>query len=263
MSDGFPVSINDAQWQEILTTIAKLSDHAPFWVRIVSIAAPTFLAFILGLASALFLDHLKSRRESRKLLHERDTKELTQLNIVSTAMAFNLETLIHFVMDQIIPHYRDSHSAEDSVISVRTIEQFREFSADLDIKYKAMVTKSPEPYFLEIDFFKEIPFVLAKDPELLKRSGWMVELMRDLKSNLRDRNERINSGGLTNTSGGMTLDDLKEHIRIQAVIGNAEVVHSQQLFEHILAICKSLEQRVGDYKHVQGPHLKVSPPDGF
>jgi hypothetical protein len=37
-----------------------------------------------------------------------------------------------------------------------------------------MMARCPDPYFIEVELFKEIPFIVAKDPNLLKLSGWIL-----------------------------------------------------------------------------------------
>jgi hypothetical protein len=50
-------------------------------------------------------------------------------------------------------------------------------------------------------------------------------------------------------------------VRVQAMNGNAEVVHCSQLIQQTQAICRKLRTVVEKYKHVPGPHLKVEPPE--
>jgi ABC-type sulfate transport system permease component len=82
MSADAPVLISPSQWRELVTTVSGLGDHQALWLRIITSAAPTFLAFVLGLISAFFLDWQKTRRENRKAIREREEKELSQLNVV-------------------------------------------------------------------------------------------------------------------------------------------------------------------------------------
>ena len=258
MSAEVPAQISASQWHELVTTVNGLGDHQALWLRIVTAAAPTFLAFGLGLVSAFFLDWQKTRRENRKAIREREEKELSQLNVVSTAMGFNTEALQHLAMQQVLPHYKASHAAHAFLEQVTTAEQAQNFGRAMSQQFSGMTTRCPEPYFIEVDLFKEIPFVLAKDPELLKLSGWATNFIRELKNNLRDRNEAIGKGGDGN---GLVFPELVEFVRVQAMISNAEVVHCLQLIQQIQAICRKLRIVVEKYEHVPGPHLKVEPPE--
>ena len=94
------------QFQRLLASIEALSDHAPYWKQFVITALPIFLASVLGFATALLLDRLKTRRENQKVNQERLEKELARPSGASTAMGFNIEVLIHTVFQQILPHYK-------------------------------------------------------------------------------------------------------------------------------------------------------------
>jgi hypothetical protein len=201
----------------------------------------------------LALDWLKTRRENQKLSRERQEKELTQLNVVATAMGYNVEVLLHIVMQQILPHREQSHAAAAALRAVENnAAQLRAFGESMHSKFTHMTTRCPEPYFIELEYFKEIPFVLAKDPELLKLSGWMVNYTRALKDILSERNKRIDA----NVAEGLDIQALEEQIRIQAHIGDTEVINSLMLFEQFQAI-KIME----GYKNVSGVRLKVVDPE--
>ena len=76
------VSFDDAQLQKILAAIDGLKAGALSWQRFLALAAPVFLGAILGFAFAFFMDWLKTRRDSRKLIRERQETELAQLSSV-------------------------------------------------------------------------------------------------------------------------------------------------------------------------------------
>ena len=65
------VTFDDGQLQKLLASIDALEDHAPYWKHFLITAVPIFLASLLGLATALLLDSLKTRRELRKGVSER------------------------------------------------------------------------------------------------------------------------------------------------------------------------------------------------
>ena len=73
------VSFDDAQLQKILAAIDGLKAGALSWQRFLALAAPVFLCAILGSTFAFFMDWLKTRRDSRKLIRERQETELAQL----------------------------------------------------------------------------------------------------------------------------------------------------------------------------------------
>ncbi len=224
-------------------------------------AIPVFLAAVLGVATGFFTDWLKTRREDRKVSRERQEKELTQLNGAATAMGYNIEALLHIVMQQILPHYERSHAA---FAALRAAEndtlQLREFVETMHSEFTAMMTRCPEPYFIDLEFFKEIPFVLAKDPELLKRSGWMVSYTRALKELLSERNNRIDIATSSNAAESLDFQVLEEQIRVQAHIADGEVINSLMLFEQFVAICKKLKKVTESYKKEFGVRLAVGFP---
>jgi hypothetical protein len=223
-------------------------------------AVPVFLAAFLGFALGLFTDWLKTRRENRKLSRERQEKELTQLNGAASAVVYNIEILLHIVMQQILPHREQSHAAAAALHAVENnATELRAFSKSMHSEFKYMMTRCPEPYFVELEFFKEIPFVLAKDPELLKRSGWMVSYTRTLKEILSERNKRIDMN--VGTAMDLDFEALEEQIRIQAHIGDTEVINSLMLFEQFQAIRKKLEKIAEGYKNVFGAHLNIVLPE--
>jgi hypothetical protein len=174
-----PVSISDAQLQRILDSN---------WEIVIPVFVSAFLAMFVG----IILEYFKGYRERKKVSVERQKRELTQLNVAATAMGFNIESLLHIVMQQILPHHERSHAAFVALHAVENdTAKFRMFFENMHIEFTAMMTRCPEPYFTDLEFFKEIPFVLAKDPELLKLSGWMVSYTWALKQLLSERNKRI------------------------------------------------------------------------
>ena len=224
-------------------------------------AVPVFLAALLGVGAALFMDWLKTRRENRKAARERREKELTQLNSAATAMGYDIEALLHIVMQQVLPHREQSHAAAAALHTAENnAAQLRAFVKSMNLEFPAMTCRCPEPYFIELELFKEIPFVLEKNPELLKRSGWMVSYARALKEIISERNKRIDIATRANAAGISDIQVLEEQIRVQGQIGNTEVINSLMLFEQFIAICKNLEKITESYKDVSGAHLKVGFP---
>ena len=269
MSDPAPIAMSNPQWQSILQAVNALGDHTPYWEHLLTQAAPVFLGSLLGIGSALLLDALRTGRENKKALVdrqekdaaellEREQRELAQLNLVSTAMAFNLENIQHIAMQQVLPHFYDSNKALSEIQSFTSTEQIMKFGATMSAKFRGMMTKVPETYFFELDFFKEIPFVLENDPEILKFSGWMKSFTNELKNNFTERNTWIEAAG---NPRGLPVPELLESVRVQAEIAKAEVVHTFQLFQQIIAICAKVRKVVEKYEHVKKAHLKVEAPE--
>jgi hypothetical protein len=164
-------------------------------------------------------------------------------------------------MQQVLPHHKQSHAAVSAILAVRsgaiTIQQFDEL---LHSEFLPVVMRCPEPHLIEVELFKEIPFIVAKDPELLKLSGWVGTFTRNLKNILSERNRLIDLA----TLGKEALDFgmVERQVAAQAAIADREIVDSFQLFEQTLAVCKKLETVIGqNYIDVFGPKLKVQPPD--
>jgi hypothetical protein len=229
------------------TTVIDLLDH---WQTVVAVLIALLAAFIT-LAVTL-------TAESRKAYRERQKKELTQLNGISTAMGYNLEALWHIVTQQLLPHREHSHAA---LAALRPLEnntaQLHVFVETMHPEFPAMTTRCPEPYFIDLEFFKDVPFVVTKDPELLKRSGWMVSYARALKELISEQNRRIDIA--TNTSledhnrRNVDFQVLEEQIRVQA----HEIITSLFLFEQLVVICKKLKKLTMTYKKKFGVRYTV------
>jgi hypothetical protein len=235
------------------TTIVDFFDH---W--------QTLFAGLIALLAAVIAVILTLTAESRKAYRERQEKELTQLNGAATAMGYNIEALLHIVEQQILPHYEQSHAA---LVAMHTTEnntaQLRVFVETIDSQFTAMMTRCPEPYFIYLEFFKDIPFVVAKDSELLKRSGWMMFYAQALKELISEQNRRIEiaervSLDFKNLEEQIRVQaNLDEQIRIQANIAQSEIINSLMLFEQFIAICEKLEKLTKSYKKKFGERLAV------
>jgi hypothetical protein len=255
------VSFDDAQLQRILAAIDGSKDGVLSWQRFLALAAPVFLGAILGFAFAFLMDWLKTRRENRKLTRERRETELARLSGVMTALGFNIETLTHTALQQVLPHHKQSHAAVAAVLAVRNgTMAVRQFEDLLHSEYRPMMTRCPDPYFIEIELFRDLPFVVAKDPELLKLSGWVPAHMRDLRNILSERNKIIDLATLGKEP--LDFEMIERQIATQATISGIEVVNAFQLFQRLIVVSKKLEAIISrDYKDVVGPKLKVQPPE--
>jgi hypothetical protein len=186
-------------------------------------AFPVVLGAVLAMGVSAFTEFLKTRHEYRQSARERQEKELTQLNVLTSAIVYNVEILLHVVMQQILPHHEQSDKAAAALRAATTAEQQRVFAESVYSNFTGMMTRCPEPYFVEVNVFKDTPFVLTKDPELLSLSGWMVSYTRLLKDALSERNKRIDIATSESAAKGLTIPELEEQIRIQRHLGDIEV----------------------------------------
>jgi hypothetical protein len=255
--------VTDEQLQEVLATISHLRDGTSFWQHFLVSAGPVFFGAVLGLAFGFGTDWLKTRRENRKLSRERQENELAKLSGVMTALGFNVESLIHTVMQQVLPHHKQSHAAVVAMSAVRNntmdVQQFHRL---LHSEFRQMMERCPEPYLIDVELFKEVPFILVNNPDLLKRSGWILAFMRNLKFILNERNRIIDLATLGKDALNLDFDMIERQAETQAAISNVEIVNCFQLFEQTLAVCKEMETIIKqDYKDVFGPKLRVQPPE--
>lgn len=250
-------ALTDAQLQKIIAAINNLSDRSPFWKP----AIPIFLAALLAFVFALLLDGLKTRRENRKVARERSEKELSLLSGANTAIAFNIEALIHTTMQQIMPHYHQSHAALAMIEQVKADPtKLPLFDKLLHSEFAPMMTRCPVPYFSEIDFFKELSFILSKDPELLKILSWVITYIFDLKLILNERNKLIDRATI-DIKEDKNFDMIERDIVTQTHISSIEIVNAHQLFSILLAASKKIETIIVEhYKSVTGAKLKFQAP---
>ena len=256
------IQLDGGQFQKLLSALNSLVDHAPFWKP----AVPIFLASLLGLGSALFLDWLKTRRENRKATRERLEKELAQLSGANAAIAFNIEVLIHTIMQQIMPHFAQSNAAVEAIkkLQKNNPAQLQAFDNRLHTEFEPMMQRCPDPYFIEVDFFKEFSFLLMKKPQIIGLAGWIATYMRNLKAILAERNRLIDHATLGVAKEGLGIPALERSIATQATISDIEVINAYQL----LKILDDTSQKIADvilndYKTVVGAKLKIQKPEIF
>jgi hypothetical protein len=100
-----------------------------------------------------------------------------------------------------------------------------------------------------VGFFKELPFIVEKDPELLKQTGWLISQSRDLATAIKNRNSHIVAAMHTTTEqGGLKFAELDSMLHLQTSIANSECITSLQLFELFLVMEKKLEAINDTYK---------------
>lgn len=245
---------------QIVDAIKSLKTTASYWDQLFDKAIPVFLGALSGVAVWLITDSLKTWREKSKASFEREKKELSQLNVALTAMSYNIESLLHIAMQMVLPHRNQSHAAEEVALSITTPLELKAFAESVNDTYAAMITRCPEPHFVELEFFKEIPFILEKDPEILKISGWAVSYTRALTSILRERNKHIDMITINAPRDGFKFDEMKFNIHTQAHLGNMEVINLLQLFYSILAMSRRLAKLIEGYDAKLGTRLRVVNP---
>jgi hypothetical protein len=257
------ILIDEEQLPKVLTAIDRLKDDTSVWQHLLVSAAPVFFGAILGLAFGFGTDWLKTRREHQKLSRERQEVELAKLSSVMTILGFNVESLLHTVMQQVLPHYKQSHAAIAAVSAVKNnTMDMQQFDGLLHSEFRPMMARCPELYLMDVELFKEVPFVLANDPELLKHSGWILAFTRHLKFVLSERNKIIDLATIGKNAFDIDINMIERQAETQAAISDAEIVNCFQLFEQILAVCKRLENVIRQsYKDVVGPKLRVQPPE--
>ena len=97
-------------------------------------------------------------------------------------------------------------------------------------------------HFIEWDFFKQTPFIVEKDPELLKQTGWLTSQSRELATALQNRNRHLmDARNATTQQGGLSTSQFRSMLHLQTTIADAECLIALQLFELLLDIEKRLE----------------------
>jgi hypothetical protein len=156
------ITIDDSQLQKLLASIDALGDQTS-WKHLLVTALPIFLAALLGLGTAWLLDWLKTQRQNKKVVRERLEKEPALLSGTNTAIGFNITTLIHAVMQQILPHYYKSKSG------VATIEALhagsidpKQFNDRMHSEFQPIMRRCPIPYLEDVNLSRDLPFLLKK-----------------------------------------------------------------------------------------------------
>jgi hypothetical protein len=250
------------QFQKLLAAIEAIRDHAVNWNQLFITALPTFLATflasILGFATALLLDWLRTRRDNRKVARERLEKELAQLSGASTAMGFNVEALTHIVYQQILPHYE---AARDVLLLIERVKENdslarQKLNTLFFSKYQSLIMmRSPALYLMETDFFKDLPFITGRDPEALKLSGWILTYTNHLRGILTERNKQIDIVTNTGTQQHQDIEAIERAVETQESISKTEIVNVYLLLAEIKEMSVKLEQII---KNTIVKYLEVS-----
>jgi hypothetical protein len=80
----------------------------------------------------------------------------------------------------------------------------------------------PEIYFVEVDFLRKMPFIVKKDPSLVKDTGWLVGRTKEINSTVHDRNRYIETAREVAFSqkGGINFWQLDSILQIMTSIAN-------------------------------------------
>lgn len=251
-----PVSLSDEQLQRIVSSIDALKPGSGIhWETVI----PVFVSALLAMCVGIALEYFKSHREAKKSDLKKRKDELTEINIATIALGYNLELLLHFTFQNILPHYEHSQAAYEALKLVPHSEpEIAAFIHSLG-NYPHMMMTAPELNFLEHDFLAKLPFVISKEPELLKQANWLIHLSRVLRRHLYDRNSQIE---LARSQGlkGVTFPAIESAIQVQASLANTECVTVLSVIEQIPMMTQMLEQVGRSYKNAGKLSTLIPPP---
>jgi hypothetical protein len=238
------------QLQKIVSSIDALKPgDGIHWETVI----PVFVSALLAMCVGIALEYFKSHREAKKSDLKKRRDELTEINIATIALGSNLELLIHLTFQNIIPHYEHSQAAYKALKLVpRSEAEIAAFMQSLG-DYPHMMMTAPELNFLEHNFLAKRPFVIGKEPELLKQANWLTHLSRVLRRYLYDRNSQIE---LARSQGlrGVIFPAVGSAIQVQASLADAECVTILSVIEQIPMMTQMLERVGGSYRR-SFPHL--------
>jgi hypothetical protein len=133
---------------------------------------------------------------------EKQQREVAQIKVAIAGIAFNLESMLHAVFQNLLPHHEQSHVAYKELQTTKGDgDRISQFAISL-YKYPTLMMTCPEMHFVEWDFFKELPFLVEQDPELLKQAGWLLRRAREINKAISDRNSYIQAAINLNASQG-------------------------------------------------------------
>lgn len=255
-----PIAFSDAQFQKLLASIDALKASGGVeWKTVV----PVFLSALSAMCVGILLERYKSRRERIKSAEKKAKDELTAINVATVAMSTNLELLIHYAFQNVIPHFEASEAAyQESLQAPNLNEEIGKFVHSVQGKYPHIMMTVPELNFLEHDFLTNLPFVIANTPELLQKGNWVTHLARVLKKHFDDRNRQVEIA-CREASQGAFFPQIKSTIQIQSSIGVAECVTILQLLEQVKGVGDILERVGRSYDKKAGTAKKIIPPDAF
>ncbi len=251
------MTLDPTQFQQLLAAITPHGGGWRQWMPVLAVPVSAFFAMLVGIR----LEMYKTSREQKKRARENLEKEVSQINVAVIGIAYNIETLVHIVFQNILPHYKQSHAAYKALHQVKSdSNKLTEFFISLH-KYPALLMTSPEIYFVEVDFFREMPFIAEKDPNLVKDAGWLVGRTKEMNNTLRDRNRYIEAarGATFGQGGALNFWQLDSILQTMTSISNKECMISLEFFELFLRIGQQLEALNETYK-IDAKKSKLIPP---
>jgi hypothetical protein len=253
------ITFSDAQFQKVLAFLESMKpNNGIHWETVI----PVFLSAFLGMCVAIAIEHYKARRERLKAEEKRAREELIEINVATIAMSTNLELLIHFTFQNIIPHFEDSHAAYQAGLQVANInDEMGNFVHSVQGRYPHIMMTVPELNILEHDFLGQLPFAIGKAPELLQKGNWFIHLSRVLRKHLQDRNRQIEIA-YREALKGAYFNEIMGVIQTQDAIAIAECVTTLQLIEQTQIIIQILERIGRTYKNA-GNLSTVIPPEAL
>jgi hypothetical protein len=255
-----PTALSDAQFQQLLGSLHALKPHGGVqWTTVV----PVFLSALSAMCVGIALEHYKGRRERLKAAEKKAKEELTAINVATVAMATNLELLIHYTFQNVIPHFEASHAAYQESLQVPNLnEEIDKFVRSVQGRYPHVMMTVPALNILEHDFLAHLSFAIADAPELLQKGNWFGHLARVLRQHFDDRNRQVELA-YREALKGVYFNEIKSTLQIQESVGIAECVTMLQLLEQIQLIGNILECVGRAYGNKVGQAKKLVPPDAL
>jgi len=250
-------SLSETQFQKIL---AAINARQQGWWPVASVFVSALLAMIIGIV----LERFRGWRDRIKTVREKQEHEIQQINVVISGLVFNIELLLHVALQNILPHYRDAHAIAKRVDDAgEDDERIHQIIVSLN-RYPSLFMTCPTMYLIECDFAKELPFVIERDPEMVKHSGWLVTGVREIKDATARRNRNIEDATSVpaHREGAQNLYSFKSVIRMQASIANTECIVAAQLFEVLIRLARSLV-KINDGYTIPAKKSKFTLPDAF
>jgi len=247
------------QFQKLVASLEALkSSGGIHWEGVV----PVFLSALSAMCVGIALEHYRGRRERFKTKEKKAKEELTAINVATVAMSTNLEILIHYTFQNVIPHFEESDAAYQASLQVPNVnEEIGKFVHSAQGRYPHIMMTVPELTILDHDFLTHLPFVIADTPELLQKGNWFSHLSRVLRKHFEDRNRQVEIA-CQNAMKGAYFNEIQNTLQMQQSIGAAECVTTLQLLEQIKQISDILE-RVGRTYTAVGKPKKIVPPDAL
>jgi hypothetical protein len=254
------ISLTETQLEKILSAISGLHPDGWWqWLPVVSVFVSALLAMLVGIG----LETFKTWWSAKRLAEERQRKEISSINVAISGITYNIETLLHAAGQHVLPHYEQSHKAFNALCEAGNDAQKLAKLISTLPAYRALMTLCPEIHFIEWDFLKELSFVVERDPELLKKSGWLTSFSRALHAATRSRNEVIRSArDLTLKQDGLKLGEVRSTLQLQTSIADAECLNASQLLDMLIDVEKRLEA-INETYTINARKSKMILPDDF